>query len=76
MGDLRRALPQPWNMTTAKKKIAPPRPVPNRTWSQLTAPEQNAEYSRALHAYSQGQGENPAGRAQYYAHRAAAESKN
>ena len=59
----------------AKKKIAPPRPRPNRPWSELTKPEQNAEYSRALHAYAQGQGENPQTRAQYYAARSSAEAK-
>ena len=62
-------------MTTAKKKIAPPKPKPNRPWSQLTKHEQNAEYSRALHAYSQGKGENPLARPQYYKTRAAAEEK-
>ena len=63
-------------MTTAKKKIAPPRPKPNRPWSELTQPERNAEYSRALHAYSQGTGENPMGSSQYFKKRAAAEAKS
>lgn len=63
-------------MTTAKKKIAPPKPDPNRSWSALNVHEQNAEYSRALHAYSQGKGENPQGRAHYFKQRVAAETKN
>ncbi|GAC1357648.1 MAG: hypothetical protein NVSMB31_18130 [Vulcanimicrobiaceae bacterium] len=62
-------------MTTAKKKIAPPKPAPNRPWSQLDKHEQNAEYSRALHAYSQGKGENPRSRPDYYKKRAADETK-
>lgn len=62
-------------MTTAKKKIAPPKPKPNRPWSELTKHEQNAEYSRALHAYTQGKGENPMGRLQYYKQRSAEEAK-
>lgn len=63
-------------MTTAKKKIHPPRPAPNRPWSELSNHEQNAEYSRALHAYSQGKGENPQARPQYYKKRAEAEAKD
>jgi hypothetical protein len=63
-------------MTTAKKKIAPPKPDPNRSWSELTIHEQNAEYSRALHAYSQGKGENPQARPQYFKARLADEAKN
>jgi len=53
----------------AKKKIAPPKPRPNRPWSELTKAEQNAEYSRALHAYAQGAGTNPQTRSQYFRER-------
>ena len=63
-------------MTTAKKKIAPPKPTPNRPWSQLNKHEQNAEYSRALHAYSQGQGENPQSRPYYYKKRLTDEAQS
>lgn len=59
----------------AKKKIAPPKPRPNRPWSELTKAEQNAEYSRALHAYAQGAGANPQTRPQYYRDRSGQESK-
>lgn len=62
-------------MTTAKKKHAPPKPAPNRTWSQLTKHEQNAEYSLALHGYAEGKGKNPAARPQYFKERLAAEEK-
>lgn len=62
-------------MTTAKKKIAPPKPAANRPWSLLNKHEQNAEYSRALHAYSQGNGENPESRPNYYKKRVEAEAK-
>ena len=55
----------------AKKKIAPPKPLPNRSWSELTKAEQNAEYSRALHAYAQGTAENPSTRLEYYKRRSA-----
>jgi hypothetical protein len=44
----------------AKKKIAPPKPDPNRTWSELTKAEQSARYSKALLAYGRGEGPNPA----------------
>jgi hypothetical protein len=58
----------------AKKKIAPPKPLPNRPWSQLTKAEQNAEYVHALHAYGQGSGPNPASRSSYAKGRATAEA--
>ncbi|MDB5094007.1 MAG: hypothetical protein JWO85_2108 [Candidatus Eremiobacteraeota bacterium] len=59
----------------AKKKIAPPKPLPNRSWSELTKAEQNAEYSRALHAYAQGAGENPSTRLEYYRRRSASAAR-
>lgn|GEM_PF-6213031 len=68
-------LPQHPAMTTAKKKIAPPKPKANRPWSELSIHEQNAEYSRALHAYSTGKGENPQARPQYFKERAAEKKK-
>jgi hypothetical protein len=43
----------------AKRKIAPPKPDPNRPWSELTKAEQSAHYSQALQAYAQGKGPNP-----------------
>ena len=56
----------------AKRKVAPPKPDPNRPWHELTQAEQNAHYSRALHAYSQGEGPNPQTRGQFFRERAAA----
>jgi hypothetical protein len=43
----------------AKRKIAPPKPRLDLPWSQLTKAQQNAVYTRALHAYTQGEGPNP-----------------
>ncbi|GAC1405929.1 MAG: hypothetical protein NVSMB64_11200 [Candidatus Velthaea sp.] len=60
----------------AKRKIAPPKPRPNRPWSELSGPEQNAEYSRALHAYSHGEGPNPQTRLAYYEQRTASEGQH
>ena len=62
-------------MTTAKKKTPPTKPDPNRSWAELNIHEQNAEYTRALHAYATGKGENPQGRAHYFKQRVAAETK-
>jgi hypothetical protein len=50
----------------AKKKIAPPKPQPGRPWSELTKAEQNAEYVRALRAYTHEGGSNPATRGAYF----------
>jgi hypothetical protein len=55
----------------AKKKIAPPKPKPGRPWSELTKAEQNAEYVRALRAYTHEGGANPDTRAAYFRTRAA-----
>lgn len=57
----------------AKKKIAPPKPVPGRAWSALTKAEQNAEYVRALHAYTHEGGANPQTRGTYFRTREAAQ---
>ncbi|MDP9017829.1 MAG: hypothetical protein M3N19_05890 [Candidatus Eremiobacteraeota bacterium] len=62
-------------MTTAKKKIAPPRPDPSRPWSELTKHEQNSLFSSALHEYTQGRGENPKSFFQYETQRKADEAK-
>lgn len=50
----------------AKKKIAPPKPVAGRAWSALTKAEQNAEYVRALRAYTHEGGANPLTRGAYF----------
>ncbi len=59
----------------AKRKVKPPKPLPNRPWSQLTTAEQNAEYTRALLAYSRGEAANPQTRLSYYRERTAIETK-
>jgi hypothetical protein len=50
----------------AKKKIAPPKPTPGRSWSELSKAEQNAEYGRALRSYTHEGGENPETRGSYF----------
>jgi len=58
----------------AKRKIAPPKPDPNRTWSQLTTAEQSARYSLALQAYTQGSGPNPQTRGKFFREQAQAKA--
>jgi hypothetical protein len=55
----------------AKKKVAPPKPQPGRSWSELTKAEQNAEYVRALRDYTHKGGQNPQTRGAYFRARAA-----
>jgi hypothetical protein len=43
----------------AKRKIAPPKPNLDLPWSELTKHQQNQHYTKALHAYTTGQGPNP-----------------
>lgn len=59
----------------AKRKVAPPKPDPNRPWSELTKAEQNAHYSAALQAYGRGDGPNPQTRGSFDRERAASEAK-
>ena len=54
----------------AKRKIAPPKPDPNRSWSELTKAEQSAHYAQALHAYTNGTGPNPKTLGQFSAQKA------
>ena len=56
----------------AKRKIAPPKPDPNRPWDKLTKAEQNARYVAALRAYAHDGGPNPATRGRYFREQAAA----
>jgi hypothetical protein len=58
----------------AKKKIAPPKPRPDRTWSELTRAEQNAEYAQALLAYTREGGPNPSTSGAFNRARRAAEA--
>ncbi len=58
-------MPHPLAMA-AKKKVAPPKPTPGRSWSELTKAEQNAEYGRALRAYTHEGGANPTTRGAYF----------
>ncbi len=57
----------------AKKKVASPKPRPGRAWSELTKAEQNAEYGRALRAYTHEGGANPETRGTYFRARQAAQ---
>ncbi len=59
----------------AKRKVAPPKPDPNRSWDKLTKAEQNALYVAALHAYAHAGGPNPATRGQFFRERSAAAAK-
>jgi hypothetical protein len=43
----------------AKRKIAPPKPRLDLPWSELTKAQRNALYTKALHAYTKGEGPNP-----------------
>jgi hypothetical protein len=43
----------------AKRTIHPPKPRLDRPWSELTKAQQNQLYTKALHAYSIGEGPNP-----------------
>ena len=43
----------------AKRKYAPPKPSFDRPWHELTKAQQNQLYTKALHAYTTGAGENP-----------------
>lgn len=58
----------------AKRKIAPPKPDPNRSWAELTKAEQSAAYARALTAYTQGGGPNPETRGAFFRKQAAAKA--
>lgn len=56
----------------AKRKIAPPKPDPNRPWHELTKAEQSAHYAQAWYAYTQGSGPNPKTLGQFMREKAAA----
>jgi hypothetical protein len=57
----------------AKRKVQPPKPDPNRPWSELKKSEQSAKYSAALHSYSLGDGPNPTTQGAFFRKQAAAE---
>jgi hypothetical protein len=56
----------------AKRTIHPPKPSFDRPWGELTEPQQNLIYVRALHAYTTGSGPNPSTRAEFFRAKAAA----
>ncbi|GAC1586410.1 MAG: hypothetical protein NVS3B28_10130 [Candidatus Velthaea sp.] len=60
----------------AKRKIAPPKPDPSRSWDELTKSEQSAQYNAALTAYAHAGGPNPKTRGQFFRERSAAAAKN
>jgi len=59
----------------AKRKIAPPKPDPNRSWDELTKAEQSAHYTAALHSYATAGGPNPKTSGQFFRERSAAAKK-
>jgi hypothetical protein len=58
----------------AKRKIAPPKPRLDLPWAELTKAQQNQLYTKALHAYGQGEGPNPGSSGDYSRQRRAAET--
>ncbi len=50
----------------AKRKYPKPKLDPNRPWNELTPAEQNAHYSKALHAYGLGDGPNPGTQGEFF----------
>lgn len=59
----------------AKRKIAPPKPRLDLPWSQLEQPQQNQQYTKALHAYAKGNGQNPGSSGDYHRAQLVAEAK-
>ena len=59
----------------AKRKIAPPKPRLDLPWSELTKAQQNARYTKALHAYTIGNGPNPSTSGAFAREQLAAEAK-
>lgn len=58
----------------AKRKIAPPKPRLDLPWAELTKAQQNQFYTKALHAYGQGEGPNPGSSGDFSRRRLAAEA--
>ncbi|GAC1301370.1 MAG: hypothetical protein NVSMB19_09420 [Vulcanimicrobiaceae bacterium] len=73
LGD--RRLPPHGSEMAAKRKIAPPKPRLDLPWSELKRAQQNQLYTKALHAYTIGQGENPGSTGDFHRKRVAAEAK-
>ncbi len=60
----------------AKKKIAPPKPDMSLPWSELTKAQQNQLYTKALHAYTKGEGPNPSTSGAFDREKRKAEAEN
>lgn len=58
----------------AKRKIAPPKPRLDQPWTQLSKAQRNALYTRALYAYTHGNGPNPGTSGQFHRAKLAAEA--
>ena len=58
----------------AKRKVKPPKPRLDLPWSELTKAQQNAIYTRALSAYTVGNGPNPTTKAAIFRAKAAAKA--
>ncbi len=57
----------------AKKKIHPPKKSLDRPWSDLSKAERNAVYTKALYAFTNGDGPNPDSSTAFARKQAAAE---
>ena len=57
----------------AKRKYPAPKPSMDLPWSELTKAQQNQIYTKALHAYTVGEGPNPSSSGEFYRQKAAAE---
>jgi len=49
----------------AKRKVQPPKPRLDLPWTELTKAQQNLLYTRALQAYTDGTGPNPATKTEF-----------
>ncbi len=58
----------------AKRKVSPPKPRLDLPWSELTKAQQNLLYTRALYAYTTGEGPNPETKGAFFRAQAAAKA--
>jgi hypothetical protein len=58
----------------AKRKYPAPKPSLDRPWSELSKAERNQIYTKALHAYTIGEGPNPSTSGAFAREKAAAET--
>jgi hypothetical protein len=58
----------------AKRKYPAPKLSLDRPWTELTKAQQNQIYTKALHAYTIGEGPNPSTSGEFSRQKAAAET--